>query len=57
MIAAADTVGGAQQRAAVDLLQTALGANGTIAAEVLASVANAVGGCDRLVLMQWVPVG
>ena len=44
MIAAADTDGGKQQRAAVDVLQTALGANGTVAAEVLASVSHAVGG-------------
>jgi len=43
MLAAADTAGGEQRRAAVDLLQTALGANGTVAAEVLISVAHAVG--------------
>ncbi len=48
MLAAAATAGGAQRRAAVDLLQTALGANGIVAAEVLTRVAYAVGGCQYL---------
>ena len=52
MLANANTAGGAAAQAAVDALQTALGAPAAATANVLASIASAVGGRWTLPLDQ-----